>query len=215
MRYAIFSDIHNNNDALEAVLTHAQAQHVDSYFCLGDIGVDNCVERARTVAAATVFGNWEVSNWRVLSPTNQKWVLNLPPMLKEPTFWLTHAGLFWPPELTNLSQLKANLHRFPHGLLFPYLHNESELLWQTLTTLAEAGIPLLFHGHTHRQLSWRFTADNHLERLSQHTLTLQPGETLIVGVGSVGSPLDGPGARYVIYDAKIGIVEMIRVSRDK
>jgi predicted phosphodiesterase len=209
MRYAILSDIHNDTAMLEAVLNHAQSQQADAYFCLGDIGIDDCVELVRAVAAPTVFGNWELSNWRALSPGNQKWVLNLPPMRQEASFWLTHAGPFWPPEVASLGYLKTN-RRLPQGRLFPYLHTESELLWETFAVLAEAGVPLLFHGHTHRQLGWRFTADNRLQRLAQRVITLQPGETLVIGVGSVGHPLDGPGARYVIYDTTAGVVEMIK-----
>ncbi len=71
MRYAIFSDIHNNSTALVAVLRHAAQQQVDGYFCLGDVGIDKCVNLIRGVNALTVFGNWEVSGWRHLSPENQ------------------------------------------------------------------------------------------------------------------------------------------------
>jgi diadenosine tetraphosphatase ApaH/serine/threonine PP2A family protein phosphatase len=71
-------------------------------------------------------------------------------------------------------------------------------------------VPLLFHGHTHRQIAWRFTADNHLQKLSHSRITLRPGDTLIVGVGSVGRPEDGPGAAYAIYDDTLKQVELVR-----
>jgi predicted phosphodiesterase len=78
MRYAIFSDIHNHTIALEAVLRHAGRQQIDRYFCLGDVGVDECVDLVRNVGALTVFGNWEVSGWRYLSPENRAY--HLPPV---------------------------------------------------------------------------------------------------------------------------------------
>ena len=211
MRYAIISDIHNHTAALQAALHHARQQRVDGYFCLGDVGIDECVNLVRAAGAPAVFGNWEVSGWRHLSPENQRWVLALPPIRRQEQFWLTHAALSWPDKLATLADLNANRYSVPMSDLFPYLHHESEALWHTIAVLTEAKIPLLFHGHTHRQLAWRFTADSQLQKIHQRTITLQPGETWLVGVGSVGQPLDGPGPAYVIYDDEAGQVEMIRV----
>lgn len=212
MRYAIFSDIHNEAAALASVLRHAGQQRVDGYFCLGDVGIDDCVKLVREVGAPAVFGNWEVSGWRYLSPENQDWVLRLPPVRREPGFWLTHAALAWPPELATLADLNANRRRASMSSLFPYLHYESDVLWQTMAALTAANMPLMFHGHTHRQLAWRFTANNQLQKMGRGTVDLRPGETLIVGVGSVGRPLDGPGAAYVIYDDEVGRVEMVTLT---
>ncbi len=211
MRYAIFSDIHNNSTALADVLRHAARQQVDGYFCLGDVGIDECVNLVRGVNALAVFGNWEVSGWRHLALENQGWVLRLPPVRREERFWLTHAALFWPKKLAALADLQANRHLAPMSVLFPYLHYESEVLWETMSVLAGANIPLMFHGHTHRQVAWRFTAHNRLQKLGRHLIDLCPGDTLLVGVGSVGRPLDGPGAAYVIYDDEAGQVEMVKV----
>lgn len=213
MRYAIFSDIHNDAQALAAVLNHADTQNVDAYFCLGDVGIDDCVNLVGAVGAPTVFGNWEASNWRYLSAENRRWALSLPAVRQLERFWLTHAGLFWPPQITTLADLTANPHVAPGSRLFPYLHTESEALWQTFAALAQAKIPLLFHGHTHRQVIWRLTADNRLQKAPQRAAQLQPGDTLVVGVGSVGRPLDGPGAAYAIFDAEAGLVELTRVNK--
>ena len=211
MRYAIFSDIHNEAYALSKILNHAKTQRVDAYCCLGDVGINECVNMVRAVEAPTIFGNWEAANWQYLSPENQKWALNLPAILKSNQFWLTHAAPNWPPKLTTLADLNENPHLIPRSKLFPYLHIESEALWETISTLTEANIPLMFHGHTHRQMAWQFTKDNHLQQLSQQIIHLNSDDILIVGVGSVGHPLDRPGAAYVIYDEEAGLIELIRV----
>ncbi len=211
MRYAIFSDIHNHTTALATVLHHAGQQGVDRYFCLGDVGIDECVERVREVGAPTVFGNWEVSGWPYLSPENQRWALHLPPVRKEPQFWLTHATPLWPATLATLADLNANRYKWPMSQLFPYLHFELPALREIIGSLAQAGVSLMFHGHTHRQMAWRFTADNHLQRLTHRAILLRPDDTLVVGVGSVGRPEDGPGAAYVIYDDELSQVELVRV----
>ena len=212
MRYAIFSDIHNHTAALQEVLQHAGQQRVDQYFCLGDVGIDECVNLVRAANASTVFGNWEVSGWRYLSPDNQKWLLELPPIRREAQFWLTHAAPLWPDRFTTLSAFLAGRHFVPISQLFPYMHYESEALWETLALLSTAGIPLLFHGHTHRQLAWCFSDDNRLQKVHQRSFALQPGQTWVVGVGSVGRPLDGPHPAYVIYDAETSTVELMSVT---
>ena len=211
MRYAIFSDVHNHTAALEAVLKDAQARSVDTYYCLGDVGIDACVELVKSVGTATVFGNWEVSGWRTLAEKNQKWALGLPPMLKREDFWLTHAAPFWPPRIKLLADLNANRHFHASHKLFPYLHYDEDSLWKTIATLTEANVPLMFHGHTHRQITWCFTGNNQLQRMTEESVTLRPGDTLVVGVGSVGHPLDGPGASYVVFDDDTQTLEMVRV----
>ena len=212
MRYAIFSDIHDNAPALAAVLAHAQSQRIDVCFCLGDVGGDPCVELVRQAGAVTVFGNWEAAHWRSLGEANREWVLSLPPTLKEPSFWLTHAAPFWPPAIKTLADFTANRHRSTKGNLFPYLHYEQDSLWQAIALLIEERVSLLFHGHTHRQLVWHFTADNRLQRVQKNVVSLTPGETYIVGVGSVGLPADGPGACYLVFDDGTQTLELYRVA---
>jgi len=211
MRYAIFADIHNHTSALSRVLDHAAGQGVNSYFCLGDVGIDDCVEKVRAVGASTVFGNWEVSNWRYLSAENRQWALDLPPMRKKAQCWLTHAGLQWPQHLATLANLNESRYNIPMSTLFPYLHYESDALWETIATLTQTQIPLLFHGHTHRQTVWCFDRDNELRRMSPGTVHLQAGQILIVGVGSVGRPVDSSKASYVIFDTAAQQIEMIRL----
>ena len=62
MRYAIFSDVHANLTALDAVLADAEGRRPDAYLCLGDVvgyGPDpnECVARVRALGAETVAGN--------------------------------------------------------------------------------------------------------------------------------------------------------------
>jgi len=211
MRFGIFADIHNHTAALAEMLHHARQQRIDGYFCLGDVGIDECVNLVRQTGAPTVFGNWEVSGWRYLSTNNQQWALQLPPIHRETGFWLTHAALLWPDNLATLADLQTNRHQAPMARLFPYLHHESEALWETIATLTKASVPLMFHGHTHHQMAWRFSANNELRQTDQRNFCLKPDETLIVGVGSVGRPLDGPRPSYVIYDDQTKQVEMVRV----
>jgi len=62
MRFAIFSDIHANLEALEAVLADAHQSKCTHFVCLGDVVGYNaepheCVERVRELDCPTVKGN--------------------------------------------------------------------------------------------------------------------------------------------------------------
>src|SRR5207302_10456234 len=62
MRFAIFSDIHANLEALEAVLSDARARHCTHFMYLGDIVGYNanpreCVAIVRNLDCTTVKGN--------------------------------------------------------------------------------------------------------------------------------------------------------------
>jgi predicted phosphodiesterase len=62
MKIAIFSDVHSNLPALEAVLTDIKRQGVSMQVCLGDIVGYNaepavCVERVRRACDYVIQGN--------------------------------------------------------------------------------------------------------------------------------------------------------------
>jgi putative phosphoesterase len=64
MRVAIFSDIHGNLPALEAVLADIAAQKPDLVYCLGDLvgygaSPNEVTERIRTRRIPTVMGNYD------------------------------------------------------------------------------------------------------------------------------------------------------------
>ena len=64
MRIAIFSDIHGNLQALDAVLTDIGAQRPDAVYCLGDLvgygaNPNEVTERLRREAYPTVMGNYD------------------------------------------------------------------------------------------------------------------------------------------------------------
>jgi predicted phosphodiesterase len=211
MKYAIFSDIHNNDHALSKMLQDAARRNIDTYLCLGDVGTDPNIQLVRNVGAETVFGNWEVSGWQYLSPTYQKQTLNLPPIRKYDGFWITHAAPTWPDHITTLQQFLKNRHRLGMASVFPYYVSESNALWQAFAELLSAKIPLLFHGHTHQQAAWVLNSDNHLQKTRSEVMELDPKNTYIIGVGSVGQPKDSAKPSYVVFDTDSMQMEFIRV----
>jgi putative phosphoesterase len=64
MRIAIFSDIHGNMPALEAVLDDIARQTFDRVYCLGDLvgygaSPNEVIERIRSTATPTIMGNYD------------------------------------------------------------------------------------------------------------------------------------------------------------
>ena len=64
MRYAIFSDVHANLEAFQAVLSAYQKENIDHYLCLGDIvgyGTDysECIRLIKELKAVSIAGNHE------------------------------------------------------------------------------------------------------------------------------------------------------------
>ena len=64
MRIAIFSDIHGNLQALDAVLADIESQRPDAVYCLGDLvgygaNPDDVTARVRAAGYPTVMGNYD------------------------------------------------------------------------------------------------------------------------------------------------------------
>lgn len=212
MRYAIISDIHGNIDALQAVLADILQRNIHRLLCLGDIGADPCVGLVRVNRAESVFGNWEVSGWRGLSASNRQWVLQMPPMRRYQYFWVSHASPGWSPNIGSLKAylgVKSKMGSFQHN--FPYYSGESPALWRAFYELLGANVPLLLHGHTHKQIVWALNGENQLEKTTPRTMKLRPGTTYIAGVGSIGQPKDSALPSYALLDTQTRTLEFFRV----
>jgi putative phosphoesterase len=64
MKLAIFSDVHGNLPALDAVLADLEGQHADRVYCLGDLvgyasSPNEVVDRVRRARIPTIMGNYD------------------------------------------------------------------------------------------------------------------------------------------------------------
>ncbi len=201
-RYAIFSDVHSNIEALDAALALTTAE--DRLLCLGDIvgygpNPNECVEKIRALAFATVLGNHDVAaidnfglayfnpaareamRWtqRVISAENSAWLNSLGYEFRQPDFLLVHGA--------------------PKNY-FEYILDKPG----AVRAFAATDAPLIFIGHTHIAEYYALAPDGtvthkHLQQGGE--LTLEPGLRYIVNVGSVGQPRDlNPRASCGFYD---------------
>src|SRR3954469_10627861 len=215
MRFAIFSDIHANLEALEAVLQDAQDRAATHHVCLGDVVGYNadphaCVERIREMDCPIVKGNhdeqasltessrdfnelaehaieWTRAN---LTGADKDWLLDLRLERQVRDFTIVHATLDTPAQW---------------GYVFNNLDAVASFTYQHT--------PVCFFGHTH--VAGAFVRDGGVKRVKAEQLTIEPGKKYFINTGSVGQPRDGdPRAAYCIYHTDRNIVEQRRIKYD-
>ena len=215
MRFAIFSDIHANWEALEAVLQDAQDRGATSYVCLGDVVGYNanpheCVERVRQMDCPIVKGNhdeqaslaessrdfnelaehaieWTRAN---LTAGDKEWLRDLRLERQVRDFTIVHATLDTPAQW---------------GYVFNNLDAAASFTYQHTS--------VCFFGHTHVPMA--FVRDDGVRRVTFDQLSIEPGRKYFINAGSTGQPRDGDWrAAYCLYDSEKNVVELHRVKYD-
>ncbi|HEX5133423.1 MAG TPA: metallophosphoesterase family protein [Candidatus Krumholzibacteria bacterium] len=221
MKYAIFSDVHGNLEALQAVLNNALKQGTASYVCLGDIigygaNPNECVETVRALdpmvclrgnhdAAAVDPGErvffHEVAlegiqySAKNLTAENMEFLRALPYVYTDnERFMAVHASPFRPEQ-------------------WEYVLDQAgaERAFQSM-----APHRIAFIGHSHAPVV--FCDDGTAQRYpADEALLLETARhRYVMNVGSVGQPRDGnPDASYVIFDDDDQSVRLVRVRYDR
>ena len=215
MRYAIFSDVHANLEALEAVLADARAHKCTHFVCLGDVVGYNanpheCVERMREMDCPVVKGNhdeqasliessrdfnemaeqaiqWTRDN---LVDEDKQWLRDLRLQRQVRDFTIVHATLDTPSQW---------------GYVFNNLDAAASFTYQRTT--------VCFFGHTHVPMV--FIRDEGVRRVRIDTLRIDPSKKYFINTGSVGQPRDADWrAAYCIYQIDKNVIEQRRVKYD-
>lgn len=186
----------------------------DGVLCLGDIvgygpNPNECVERIRVRATATVLGNHDVAaidnfgiayfnpaareamRWTqtVLNTENVAWLNSLGYEFRMPDFLLVHGA--------------------PKNY-FEYILDKAGAARAFEATDA----PVTFIGHTHIAECYALLPDGtishrHLQQGGE--IVLEPDARYLINVGSVGQPRDlNPRASFGIYDADARTVNIVR-----
>ena len=215
MRFAIFSDIHANLEALEAVLADAHSRKATHFVCLGDVVGYNanpheCVERIRELDCPTVKGNHDEQASLVESSTDfnelaeraikwtrdnltekdKEWLRDLPLQKQVRDFTIVHATLDMPAQW---------------GYVFNNLDAAASFTYQHTT--------ICFFGHTHVPMV--FVRYEGVKREQTEYVHIEPAKKYFINMGSVGQPRDGNWrAAYCIYHVENNLVEQVRVQYD-
>lgn len=215
MRIAIFSDVHANLEATEAVLADARARDCTDFVCLGDVVGYNanpheCVELVQKMQCPVVKGNHDEQatlsessrgfnalaeaaiNWtrEHLTDADKEWLRALPLTQPVRDFTIVHATLDAPEQW---------------GYVFNSLDAVASFGYQNTT--------VCFFGHTH--VAGAFVRDEGVRKVKVDQLTIEETKKYFINVGSVGQPRDGDWrAAYCIYDIEKSVVEQRRVKYD-
>lgn len=217
MRYGVFSDVHSNLEALDAVIDAYKNEAIDRYLCVGDIvgyaaNPNECLDKVKTMAAVTIAGNhdWasvdlfsldyfnpvakEAVIWteQNIGDNSRYFLAALKPVYQNPDLTLVHGTLNAPQEFNYLSD--------------GYAAAETFNLLET---------KLCFVGHTHRPEVFIKDREGRMYYSRDNFIELQEANKYIVNVGSVGQPRDGnPDAIYCVYDSDKKEIHLKRVNYD-
>ena len=218
MRYAIFSDVHANRQAWEAVREDIIKQEADTLVCLGDVvGYGprplEVLAALRAVTANFVLGNHDAAACGRLDPaifnerartviewTRQQldeealqFLTQVPLQMDGQDLCFVHAEIVEPGEFGYVEGISA-----------------AEVNLKAMTG------SLGFIGHTHLPLAYTMPVrGGPVKQLPPHDFPVERGQRYIINVGSVGEPrTTDVRASYVIYDDVAGTVSYRRVAFD-
>ncbi len=230
MRIAIYSDIHANLPAFEAVLKDIKTQSIDRCFNLGDlVGYgpfpEEVVALARELKHPTLLGNHDkaVVDQRAFQQGRMRyeetfavlWPFSAP--ARASMEWteqqLSDASIAYLAALPFLTHRtsKLNTLRFYHAA--PHSYDNGQITWDYVTDQVHVlesltAVPpenIAFFGHSHCPGIYRAKDLDGEFRFSRDGYDAEKEETVLVNVGSVGQPRDhNPDACYCIYDTKTG-----------
>jgi len=220
VKFAVFSDVHANLEALDAVLAHAARERVSFYLCLGDVigygaNPNECVDRVRALSPSVCLrGNHDAAavdareraffhevalqgihySARHLTPENAEYLHALPYVYRDHARMMAvHASPFHPEEWEYVLDSPG-----------------AERAFEAMTPARAA-----FIGHSHSPVV--FCDDGSVQRFPHDALAMDlASRRYVLNVGSVGQPRDGnPDASYVVYDDKDDSVTHHRVRYDR
>jgi diadenosine tetraphosphatase ApaH/serine/threonine PP2A family protein phosphatase len=221
MRLGIFSDVHANLEALQAVVTAFATADIERYVCLGDIvgygaNPNECCRLIRELADIVILGNHDAAccgrmdassfnaaariaverHRHMIESTYHTWLRELPYAFEQDDLLFCHGSPFQAEQ-------------------FYYILDEGDV---EIVMHAVSRRPLLlFIGHTHRGTTFvaQETSQLHIWEDGRETITVVPRDSYIFNVGSVGQPRDRDWrASYAIFDTVTKVFERRRVEYD-
>ena len=215
MRFAIFSDLHANLEAMEAVLADARERNCTHFACLGDIVGYNgtpheCVEIVQKMECPVVKGNHDEQaslagssrGFNALAETAINWTREH--LTNEDKEWLRELCLTR--QVHDFTIVHATLDRQDQwGYVFNSLDAAASFAYQHTT--------VCFFGHTH--VAGAFVRNDGVKKMKVDQLIIEGTKKYFINVGSVGQPRDGDWrAAYCIYHIENNLVEQRRVKYD-
>lgn len=221
MRYLIFSDIHGNLEAFNALLKFAQKRRVDYFICLGDFvgygaSPNETIQKVRNLRPlAMIRGNHD----KAVSGLDSIETFN--PIAAAAIYWTKKKILKKNAEfLTHVKKGPQVIHdQFTifHGAPFDedyYIFGE----FDAAEAFDYLKLPLCFFGHTHFPFVYTkrdTTVEGTFLEGNSNEVKLEKGVTYLINPGSVGQPRDrNPRAAFAVYDSDARAVKFYRLEYD-
>ncbi len=224
MLYGVFSDIHSNLEALEAVLAFFEGQGVQGYICCGDIvgygpDPDACLTRIRALPNLSIIcGNHDLAvierldvNWfnayakaavfwtrEALSADNRAYLESLTANVEGPEFSLAHGSPRRPAEeyLLSVQVFRDNMSLVHKWPLF----------------IGHSHMPLFFTTNEDGQPEMSWLVDGQEVLVTRMPFGMAPAA---FNPGSAGQPRDqDPRAACGVYDSERGAFRLVRLPYD-
>ncbi len=219
MRYAVFSDIHANYEALKSAMAQMEKMDIDGYIFCGDL-IGYGPQPAECAAAVRklknlyiVMGNHDAAlagkielKWfneaaaaaieysaKSLDSETIAWLSSLPERIDAADFTLVHGA--------------------PRNALKEYLLSEA----QFFDNIKYVSNNVCFVGHSHMPMFFCLKEDGlvYSDFIKPSEKVLLNSPKCFINPGSVGQPRDGnPLASFGVYDSKLKTFELVRVKYD-
>ena len=215
MKFAVFGDIHANLEALDTVLSDAEAQGCTNHVCIGDIVGYNanpteCVKIIRDLGCPVVKGNHDeeavqdtpLDGLNPLAKEALEWTRNS--LGEEDREWL--RDLRYVRQVRDFTVVHATLDT-PEG--WGYVTNK----FDAMASFSYQFTSVCFYGHTHTPRFYVKSSGVHA--VPGESISIESGNKYFINVGSVGQPRDGDWrSSYAIYDCDEKAVTIRRLEYD-
>ncbi len=221
MRYLIFSDIHGNLEALNALLKFSLKRRIDHYVCLGDLvgygaSPNECIQKVHALRPLSMIrGN------------HDKAVIGLDSI--ETFNPVAAAAIYW----TKKNILKKNAEFLTHQAKGPRVVDEAFVIchgspfdedyyifgeFDADEAFDYLKLPLCFFGHTHFPCVYakrENTVEGTFLEGNSNEIKLEKGVSYLINPGSVGQPRDrNPRVAFAIFDSEARVVKFFRIDYD-
>ena len=220
MRLGIFSDIHANLEALQAVRSALANENIDKIFCAGDVvgygaSPNECVNLIRSITDEVVLGNHDAA---VSGHMDYSYYYDAARNVLD-----LHSALLTKQNHEWLEALPYSRHYNDIGVTLCHGSpvNEKEFNYifapeqaYELLPFYDQLSPITFLGHSHLCRVFALTPHT-VEEIADHSFQVTTDKKFIISVGSVGQPRDYDNrASYTIYDTETRIFQFKRVEYD-
>ncbi|HBL17285.1 MAG: hypothetical protein A2X36_14025 [Elusimicrobia bacterium GWA2_69_24] len=221
MLWGVFSDVHSNATAMQAVLRHLHTSGVEGYVCCGDIvgygpDADDVIEMVASLPSLhavrgnhdlAVLGRMDIA-WfneaaraaveftqRTISPGNLAWLKDLPPQVHSERFTVVHGSPRNPAE-----EYLVTVQQF---------HDNTAYMKSSPCFVGHSHVPVCF------LMKKPVSYVEHGVLAKDQKILVQTGMHCVVNPGSVGQPRDhDPRASCGIYDDESRVFALQRVEYD-